>query len=946
MSKVFTNMLKPYTGFSVGVTGSLVVSGSGPNGPKKAALYVIGDISASGKLTANEYHTLHTSRSIIFESGSSIMGDSIDDKHRFSGSIHLSGSLDSQGDLITQGDITASGDLFISDITASGGITASNVEVSQNFAIRAGAAGQESSSYFRYNSWLVRHHTGDLITNRNSNFEIRAGDRVEWGDPAGIRSTGPFYILTNYDAQNTGSKGFIVAKRSVSPNGIINSKIGLNLELPHNLTQVNRLHVNAHITASTPWISGDTVHISASGHVTSSGLYADGDITSLVTGSFPSIISGVPGQGHSTINQEEIIVYSADENERAIKLEGVSEKGILHIYGGGESTIGHIFDPYNDNYILGVSNSTQRNNYGLGIGVKSLVSFDERLRVAGNIFASASVSQSGHITASGNFKLDGGSIMTSGNGTASFGYVEATDISSSQDVYAKTYFIDNKKVLSHNGDNSILYIGPTGGGGASTFQFLNVKNTFNGHIEALGNITASGNISASGHVTASGFYTDGDITLSATGTITAAEGIFGTGTTTVNDNINTSGHITASGNISGSVVGKKHSVSFPSASFHRLDVHHTASIGYIQGYASDADKTFIALETDSVTIGIEDGGGTSGEIKIEDNKAVINSSQDDFDFVIHGNGQADKVVYDVGDKEFKLKDDGTKFRVGGGATFTGATGFGVFNGHVTASGRFSSSIGHREIGITAHTASIDKVEAQYFSSSIGHRKIGVSAHTASINYLISSHGDDVGATIGLTGGRIIFNARNADEDIFFKHDNGTAMFIEGAAGRIGIGTTSPATGLHVNTETRFTHCITGSGGTVGELYLSGSAGVVARDYITETQTIAAAGSGLGDYTGIGTTDGSVVFVTGADGTKGIKLPIIAAIPTKTNRIGRRIEVYNLTTDQNLKIHPGGTKQRIIGLAVNTDMTLAGGGSCVFTVLSGSTYVGRETGAPS
>ena len=83
-----------------------------------------------------------------------------------------------------------------------------------------------------------------------------------------------------------------------------------------------------------------------------------------------------------------------------------------------------------------------------------------------------------------------------------------------------------------------------------------------------------------------------------------------------------------------------------------------------------------------------------------------------------------------------------------------------------------------------------------------------------------------------------------------------------------------------------------------------------------------------------------------DGTKGIKLPTIAAIPTNTNRIGRRIEVYNLTTDQNLIIHPGGTKQRIIGLNVNTAMTLAGGGSCVFTVLSGSTYVGREAGAPS
>ena len=123
---------------------------------------------------------------------------------------------------------------------------------------------------------------------------------------------------------------------------------------------------------------------------------------------------------------------------------------------------------------------------------------------------------------------------------------------------------------------------PTGGNYVDLIDsplILDTENT--GSINILGTITASSNISASGNViTDKVFFRGSDTTadylehngtglhykgsalingnitasgnISSSGIITAAEGIFGTGTTTINDSINTTGNITASGNISSS----------------------------------------------------------------------------------------------------------------------------------------------------------------------------------------------------------------------------------------------------------------------------------------------------------------------------------------------------------------------------------------------------------
>ena len=58
---------------SLNVTGSVIVTGS---------LTVEGD-TVSGTLTVQEFHTEFVSSSILFESGSTVFGNSSDDIHQF-----------------------------------------------------------------------------------------------------------------------------------------------------------------------------------------------------------------------------------------------------------------------------------------------------------------------------------------------------------------------------------------------------------------------------------------------------------------------------------------------------------------------------------------------------------------------------------------------------------------------------------------------------------------------------------------------------------------------------------------------------------------------------------------------------------------------------------------------------------------------------------------------
>ena len=74
-------------------SGDISASGTG----SFSHLIVDGDAVITGRLTAQEFHTEFVSSSILFESGSTIFGNSADDTHTFSGSITASDAISASG---------------------------------------------------------------------------------------------------------------------------------------------------------------------------------------------------------------------------------------------------------------------------------------------------------------------------------------------------------------------------------------------------------------------------------------------------------------------------------------------------------------------------------------------------------------------------------------------------------------------------------------------------------------------------------------------------------------------------------------------------------------------------------------------------------------------------------------------------------------------------------
>jgi hypothetical protein len=76
-------------------TGNVGIGTSNPT----EKLYVDGNVIVTGRITAEEFHTEFVSASIIYQSGSTQFGNSLDDTHTFTGSINTTGSLSLKGPL-------------------------------------------------------------------------------------------------------------------------------------------------------------------------------------------------------------------------------------------------------------------------------------------------------------------------------------------------------------------------------------------------------------------------------------------------------------------------------------------------------------------------------------------------------------------------------------------------------------------------------------------------------------------------------------------------------------------------------------------------------------------------------------------------------------------------------------------------------------------------------
>ncbi|NBP03535.1 MAG: hypothetical protein EBU90_26270, partial [Proteobacteria bacterium] len=171
------------------ISGSNGFVGVGTASPTEQ-LHVNGNMIVTGRITAEEFHTEFVSASIIYQSGSTQFGNSLDDTHIFTGSLRVNGSI--TGSLFGTASwatnaLTAS---FLTvgtyNITASWAQSASNAVNAQTASFLSGAFLQNGNSFGT---------TAVLGTNDNQNLQFETNGSVRMtissSGRVGIGTTSP-----------------------------------------------------------------------------------------------------------------------------------------------------------------------------------------------------------------------------------------------------------------------------------------------------------------------------------------------------------------------------------------------------------------------------------------------------------------------------------------------------------------------------------------------------------------------------------------------------------------------------------------------------------------------------------------------------------------------------------------------------------------------------------
>lgn len=127
-----------YTG-NLNITGSIDVTKD---------ITVTGDVNVTGILKAREFHTQFVSSSVIFQSGSTKFGDTLDDTHQFTGSYSVTGSWTLNNTEI----VGVSNDTSLTDSSQTDLVTEHAVKV---FAASATGSVANEQTYLRKNFFKV-----------------------------------------------------------------------------------------------------------------------------------------------------------------------------------------------------------------------------------------------------------------------------------------------------------------------------------------------------------------------------------------------------------------------------------------------------------------------------------------------------------------------------------------------------------------------------------------------------------------------------------------------------------------------------------------------------------------------------------------------------------------------------------------------------------------------
>ena len=150
-----------------------------------------GDLNVIGTITAKEIHTTLVTSSVLYESGSSRFGDSLDDTHQFTGSLSITGSLTLNGSKV-----------ITTDQTASMSVTAS---VSSSFASSSVSASYALTASYLEGAVDVFPYTGSAVISGSLQVTGSINDLLLGGGKSGNGiSIGTGSLANNIGAYNIG----------------------------------------------------------------------------------------------------------------------------------------------------------------------------------------------------------------------------------------------------------------------------------------------------------------------------------------------------------------------------------------------------------------------------------------------------------------------------------------------------------------------------------------------------------------------------------------------------------------------------------------------------------------------------------------------------------------------------------------------------------------------
>ena len=177
---------------SINITGSLTTNGN---------TTVNGNMTVQGTLTAKEFHSTLVSSSILFESGSTKLGDTTDDTHERTGSLNITGSFSLNGysvnEITNDSGLTDQSSTALVTEAAVAGFTGGDLTDKQNYLRKQfykSSTSILSSATASFTAVTASAPTGLSATNENDFLFFINGQYMEH-DAITIEQSGSVFLL-------------------------------------------------------------------------------------------------------------------------------------------------------------------------------------------------------------------------------------------------------------------------------------------------------------------------------------------------------------------------------------------------------------------------------------------------------------------------------------------------------------------------------------------------------------------------------------------------------------------------------------------------------------------------------------------------------------------------------------------------------------------------------